>query len=209
VSSITFAGTVLGMLVFGFCSDYFSRKNALLTSTGILIITAILCTGAYGYHGSIGGLFVSLTVYRFFLGIGIGGEYPAGSVAAAEATSELKQGHRHRWFILFTNVQIDFGFVIGAFVPLVCVWICSENHLRLVWRLALGFGVFPPLSLLYLRTKLHEPEEYKHQTMKNTKVPWMLVIKFYWKRWILVASIWFMFNVNLFATPSTSLFKRC
>ncbi|KAK5281063.1 glycerophosphoinositol permease [Exophiala xenobiotica] len=197
VSSITFAGTVLGILIFGFCSDHWSRKGALLVSTGILIVTAILCTGAYGYHGSISGLFVALTVYRFFLGIGIGGEYPAGSVAAAEATGELKHGHRHRWFILFTNFQIDLGFVIGAFVPLVCVWICSDRHLRLAWRLALGFGVFPPLSLLWLRTKLQEPVEYHKETMKNTRVPWLLVIKFYWKRLAVVSAVWFMYNVKL------------
>ncbi|KAK6371283.1 glycerophosphoinositol permease [Exophiala oligosperma] len=200
VSSITFAGTVLGMLIFGYCSDYFSRKNALLASTGILIVTATLCTGAYGYQGSISGLFVALTVYRFFLGVGIGGEYPAGSVAAAEATGELKHGHRHRWFILFTNVQIDLGFVIGAFVPFVCVCICSERHLRLAWRLALGFGVLPPLSLLYLRTKLQEPEEYKYQTIKGgASVPWSLVVKRYWKRWLVVSSLWFMYNFSSYA----------
>lgn len=169
----------------------------MLTSTGILIVTSILCTGAYGYHGSIAGLFTALTVYRFFLGVGIGGEYPAGSVAAAEATAELKHGHRNRWFIMATNVQIDLGFVIGAFVPLVCVWIASDNHLRLAWRLALGFGIFPPLSLFYFRTKLQEPEEYRKQTMKNTKVPWMLVLKLYWKRWLVVATVWFIYNVSI------------
>lgn len=45
------------------------------------------------------------------------GEYPAGSVGAAESTSELKKGTRHRWFILFTNSMINGGFVTGAFVP--------------------------------------------------------------------------------------------
>lgn len=41
------------------------------------------------------------------VGIGIGGEYPAGSVSAAESTSELKSGTRDAWFILFTNSMID------------------------------------------------------------------------------------------------------
>jgi hypothetical protein len=45
------------------------------------------------------------------------GEYPAGSVGCAESTGGLKKGSRNRWFILFTNSMIDFGFVIGAFVP--------------------------------------------------------------------------------------------
>jgi hypothetical protein len=45
------------------------------------------------------------------------GEYPAGSVGCAESTGELKKGTRHRWFILFTNSMIDWGFVFGAFIP--------------------------------------------------------------------------------------------
>lgn len=120
-------------------------------------------------------MFAALTAYRFFLGIGIGGEYPAGSVAAAENTGELKEGHRNRWFILFTNFQIDFGMVAGAFVPMILALIFTESHLRAVWRMALGFGVIPPLSLLYLRIKLDEPEEFNKERMR--KFPWWLIIK--------------------------------
>ena len=46
------------------------------------------------------------------------GEYPAGSVACAESTGELKEGHRNRWFIMFTNVQIDIGFVASTLAPM-------------------------------------------------------------------------------------------
>jgi len=59
-------------------------------------------------------MFAAITAWRFFLGIGIGGEYPAGSVGCSEASGELKAGTRNRWFIMFTNVMIDWGFVIGG-----------------------------------------------------------------------------------------------
>ena len=72
ISAIAFAGTVVGQLFFGWYSDRFSRKWALMTSTVILIIFAALGAGAYGYHGSTYGLFAALTAYRFLLGIGIG-----------------------------------------------------------------------------------------------------------------------------------------
>ena len=111
VSSIVFAGTVVGMLGFGYTSDHWSRKWSLMISTIILFIFAALGAGSYGAGGNIGGMFAALTAYRFFLGVGIGGEYPAGSVGAAENTGELKHGHRNRWFIMFTNFQIDAGFV--------------------------------------------------------------------------------------------------
>lgn len=116
MSSLTFVGTVLGQLIFGYTADKWSRKNTLLVSTAILFVFAVLATGAYGAGGRPSGLFAALTAYRFLLGIGIGGEYPAGSVAAAEASGETKRGTRNTWFVMFTNVAIDWGFVIGAFV---------------------------------------------------------------------------------------------
>lgn len=187
VSSITFAGTVLGQLVFGVVSDHWSRKWALMISTIILIIFAALSAGSYGLDGSIYGMFAALTAYRFFLGVGIGGEYPAGSVAAAESTGELKKGHRNRWFIMFTNFQIDAGFVVAAIVPMILVLIFTEDHLRAVWRVALGLGVIPPLSLFYLRLKLNEPEEFNRERMH--KYPVWLIIKYYWWRLVRLAGL--------------------
>jgi MFS family permease len=109
------------MLIFGYTSDHYSRKWSLFASTIILLIFAALSAGSYGAGGSSSGLFAALTAWRFLLGIGIGGEYPAGSVGCAESTGELKSGTRNRWFILFTNVQIDIGFVVSALVPMIVV----------------------------------------------------------------------------------------
>lgn len=66
VGSITFAGTVLGMLFFGYTSDKFSRKWSLMGSTLIIVVFAILGTGAWG--PSPPQLFACLTGMRFFLG---------------------------------------------------------------------------------------------------------------------------------------------
>ncbi|KAK3655965.1 glycerophosphoinositol permease [Elasticomyces elasticus] len=166
VSSIAFAGTVVGQLVFGYTSDHYSRKWSLLVSTGILVLFAALSAGSYGAGGSHQGLFAALTAFRFLLGIGIGGEYPAGSVGCAEASGELKVGHRNRWFCLFTNTQIDLGFVIGTLVPMI-ITAARPHDLGLVWRLSLGLGVIPPLSLLYLRLNLKEPESVSREAFRH------------------------------------------
>jgi hypothetical protein len=47
-----------------------------------------------------------------------------------------------------TNVQIDFGFVISAFVPLVFLYILGEGNLNGVWRGSLGLGVLFPILVL-------------------------------------------------------------
>jgi MFS family permease len=134
----------------------------------------------------------------------LGGEYPAGSVACSEATGELKSGTRNRWFILFTNVMIDWGFVIGAFVPYLMVVICTSDHLRAAWRISLGLGVVPPLLLLYLRLRLQEPEEFKKESMKYVRIPYLLVLRYYWLRLFLVSAIWFLYD---FSTYSFGIFS--
>jgi len=72
VTSIAFAGTVLGQLVFGYTSDHYSRKWSLLVSTIILFVFAALSAGSYGAGGTLSGMIAALTAYRFLLGIGIG-----------------------------------------------------------------------------------------------------------------------------------------
>lgn len=197
VSSIAFVGTVVGIFIFGYLSDKWSRKNALMVSTTILAVFAALCSASYGAGGSTQGMFAALTAYRFLVGIGIGGEYPAGSVACAESSGEMKAGTRNRWFILFTNVMIDWGFVAGAVVPYFVVLATTEKHLHAAWRIMLAIGTVCPVLLIFARVKLKEPEEFNRESMKYAKIPYWLVLKHYWARLLVVATIWFIYDVSL------------
>ncbi|OAQ58621.1 MFS phospholipid transporter [Pochonia chlamydosporia 170] len=197
VADIAFAGTVVGQLIFGFTSDHWSRTNSLVVSTLILIIFTALATGSY-FKGEAVGMFNMLTAWRFFVGIGIGGEYPAGSVGCAESSGELKSGTRNRWFILFTNSMIDWGFVFGAFVPYVVAAACHNEHLSTIWRVSLGIGVIFPLILFLLRLRLKEPEEFAKESMRK-QTPYLLVLRFYWFRLLCVSIIWFLYDFSTYA----------
>ncbi|KAJ2966511.1 hypothetical protein NQ176_g10118 [Zarea fungicola] len=197
VANIAFAGIVVGQLLFGFLSDHWSRTNSLFVSTIILIVFTALATGSY-WKGEPEGMFNMLTAWRFFVGVGIGGEYPAGSVGAAESTGELKAGTRHRWFILFTNTMINGGFVMGAFMPFVIA--AGSSNYEVIWRTSLGVGVIFPLVLLYLRFKLEEPEDFTKNSMRRS-TPYLLVLKFYWFRLFCVSLVWFLYNVSPSSYP--------
>ncbi|KAI1866874.1 uncharacterized protein JN550_007421 [Neoarthrinium moseri] len=198
VAAIAFAGTVVGQLVFGFLSDHWSRVNSLLVSTIVLIVFTALAAGSY-WHGEAAGMFSMLTAWRFFVGIGIGGEYPAGSVSCAESSGELKSGTRNAWFILFTNSMIDWGFVFGAFVPYVVAAAASNIYYGTIWRTSLGIGVVFPLVLFLIRLKLKEPEEFSRNSMRNTKAPYRLVFKYYGFRLFIVSLIWFIYDFSVYA----------
>ncbi|KHN96128.1 MFS phospholipid transporter Git1 [Metarhizium album ARSEF 1941] len=197
VADIAFAGTVVGQLIFGFTSDHWSRTNSLVVSTLILIVFTALATGSY-YKGDAVGMFNMLAAWRFFVGIGIGGEYPAGSVGCAESSGELKSGTRNRWFILFTNSMIDWGFVFGAFVPYVVAAACHNQNLSTIWRTSLGIGVVFPLVLFLLRLRLKEPEEFAKESMRK-QTPYLLVFRFYWFRLLCVSIIWFLYDFSTYA----------
>ncbi|KAI8631325.1 MFS general substrate transporter [Xylariaceae sp. FL1651] len=198
VPAIAFAGTVVGQLVFGYTADRWSRTNSLLVSTIILIVFTALAAGSY-YHGDVVGMFNILTAWRFFVGVGIGGEYPAGSVSCAESTGELKGGTRNRWFILFTNSMIDWGFVIGAFVPYVVAAAAQNKYYSTIWRTSLGIGVVFPLILFFMRLRLQEPEEFSRNSMKNVRTPYKLVLKYYGFRLFIVSLIWFIYDFSSYA----------
>lgn len=158
------------------------------------------------------------------------GEYPAGSVGCAETSGELKEGTRNRWFILFTNTMIDWGFVIGAFVPckssssLLLVHICKiakltsclnldvvaaathDGRLTTIWRTSLGIGVVFPLILFVLRLRLKEPEEFSRESMRH-KTPYLLVLRYYGLRLLAVSIVWFLYDVCIDLGPMTSLFE--
>lgn len=201
IGSIGFVGTVVGQLSFGYISDNFDRKTGMLTANVMLIFFTLMCAVA-SWGTTVQGFFACLTVWRFFLGIAIGAEYPTSSVIASEFANQLPSGHRNRYFSWFTNAMIDFGFVVSSFVPLVLLWIFTPRHLRAAWRLSIGLGVIPPLILFFIRLKMDNSKSFKKMNMKRvnySKYPWWLIIKFYWFRLTVVSLIWFIYDFSVYS----------
>ncbi|KAJ8502929.1 hypothetical protein ONZ45_g11307 [Pleurotus djamor] len=196
LSSLGFAGTVVGMLVFGYLSDKIGRKFGMMTATAIVAVFSALSAASKGANGSFGGMLAMLSACRFLLGIGVGAEYPCGSVSASEQSEQkgISRNAQHRWFTLATNSMIDFGFVISSFVPLVLFWIFGDNHLRAVWRLSLGLGVIPALAVFVWRLNMEEPERYRKDSMKHVKIPYGLVLRRYWVQLAAVSFVWFLYD---------------
>jgi MFS family permease len=194
--SVAFAGTIVGMLSFGYLSDKIGRKFGMMSATLIVALFSALSACSAGAHGSVDGLLAMLTACRFLLGIGVGAEYPCGSVAASEQTEEpgINKNAQHRWFALATNSMIDAGFVMSSFVPLVLYWIFGDNHLRAVWRGSLFLGTFPALAVLLWRLTIQEPERYKKDSMKHAKIPYLLILRRYGVSLAAISFTWFLYD---------------
>jgi hypothetical protein len=59
---------------------------------------------------------LELTRDRFLLGIGVGAEYPCGSVAASEQSEEegVSKNAQHRWFALATSTKVFIVVLINS-----------------------------------------------------------------------------------------------
>lgn len=205
IAAIAFVGQVVGQLGFGFFVDKFGRKTGMLISCVGLIVFSILCAGSWGVGMKENPLnmFNMLITMRAFVGVFLGSEYPSGSVACAEVCQMLPPGKRNRYFIWFTNSMIDVGFVVAALVLFILLYICSvdsfpypthSDGLEATWRLLLGLGAIPPISLFFMRLKFKEPESYTKNKFKKGKTPFLLILKRYGPRLVVVSLIWFIYD---------------
>lgn len=79
-----------------------------MSATLIVVVFSGLSAASSGANGSIGGMLAMLSAMRFLLGIGVGAEYPCGSVSASEQSEEsgISKKAQHRWFALATSTYI-------------------------------------------------------------------------------------------------------
>ncbi|SPO39566.1 related to GIT1 - Glycerophosphoinositol transporter also able to mediate low-affinity phosphate transport [Pseudozyma flocculosa] len=184
-SSLVFAGTLVGMLVFGVVVDRIGRRWGMWFSSIWLTLFSILIAGAWGAGGSTGGLFAALSAYRFIL----------GSLTPSENTEsdDVKKTRQQAYFIIATNSMIDLGFVVASLVPLILLLIFGMGHLEWVWRLSLGLGALPPLIVFFFRAGMKEPEHFRKGAIKKN-VPWLLIFKRYWVRLAAVSLAWIAYD---------------
>lgn len=92
--------------------------------------------------------------------------------------------------------MLDIAFSIAWFVSLVILWIFGESRLgyNAVWRGTLGLGIIPPLILTIARFFMVEPEAYKKNSMRHTRIPYLLVIRRYWLKLAAVSIVWFIYD---------------
>lgn len=93
--------------------------------------------------------------------------------------------------------MIDWGFVLGAFVPFAVAAACENGHYTVVWRTSLGIGVLFPMFLFVLRIFIKEPEEFQRNSMRHAKTPYWLALRFYGGRLFCISLIWFIYDVSI------------
>jgi len=126
-----------------------------------MIIATILC--GLSFDTPIGIKMIAMFgIFRFILGIGIGGDYPLSAVIA----SEFATVHRRGFMMSAVFAMQGVGILVAPIVALIILACCKnsiqENYLNIdmVWRLCVLFGVVPAIAALYFRLTIPESPRY-------------------------------------------------
>ncbi|KAJ5960010.1 uncharacterized protein N7479_007160 [Penicillium vulpinum] len=195
VSNALLVGEVIGQVVVGLTCDYLGRKIAIVFTTLMIVVGGILATASHGV--TIDGMFWMMTVARGVVGFGAGGEYPASSTSASEAANDLIPKHRGPAFIMVTNFPLSFGGPFAVSIFLIVLSACQQSHYSTVWRVCFGIGCIWPLSVFYFRIRMLNSVLYRRGAIKK-HVPYILVIRYYWKALIGTCGAWFLYDFVTF-----------
>jgi MFS family permease len=139
-------GAVLGALLFGYLTDRLGRRRLFL----VTLATYSIATVASAFSWNL----LSFSIFRFFTGVGIGGEY----AAINSAVDELIPGKLRGTVDLIVNGT----FWVGATAGSLAAMFLLSNHLphgisqKVGWRLAFGIG--GSLGIIVLVLRLFVPE---------------------------------------------------
>ncbi len=137
------AGAVLGAIFFGYLTDRLGRRKL------FLLTLAVYSTATLGT--ALSWNFLSFSLFRFFTGFGIGGEY----AAINSAVDELIPGKVRGTVDLIVNATFWIGAAVGSLASLLLL---NGGFLgvNVGWRVAFGVGAVLSLGVLLLRLGVPE-----------------------------------------------------
>src|SRR5437667_3773722 len=142
LGSLTLLASGIGGVAFGFLADRVGRKRALMLS----ILTYSICSFASGLSTSI----LMLAVFRFILGLGMGGEWNTGATLVAETwPTELRAKA-----IAIVQSSWAIGYALAALVAGVVLRYYN-------WRVVFFVGVLPALVIFWMLRSVPESELWK------------------------------------------------
>ncbi|KAL0907503.1 hypothetical protein M5K25_021918 [Dendrobium thyrsiflorum] len=179
VNGVAFCGTLSGQLFFGWLGDKMGRKKVYGMTLMVMVICSLASGLSFGHTAK--SVMATLCFFRFWLGFGIGGDYPLSATIMSEYANKKTRGA----FIAAVFAMQGFGILTGGIVTLI-ISSAFKNHFKappysadhigstvpeadFVWRIILMFGAIPAALTYYWRMKMPETARYTALVAKNAK----------------------------------------
>ncbi|KAJ3033194.1 hypothetical protein HDV00_006664 [Rhizophlyctis rosea] len=163
-------GNFVGQLAFGYLGDKLGRKKMYGVELIIMIVATIGSVFSASMTRGLSVLAV-LGIWRFILGVGIGGDYPASAIITSEFANV---NHRGMMMALVFSMQ-GIGILAGGLVMLVTLAayksaiLADPLMIDYVWRIMLGLGIVPALVAIYFRLTIPETPRYTVDVIGDTE----------------------------------------
>ncbi|KAI3985237.1 hypothetical protein MKX01_022651 [Papaver californicum] len=179
VNGVALVGTLAGQLFFGWLGDRMGRKKVY----GLTLLIMVTCSVASGL--SLGdqpkAVMATLCFFRFWLGFGIGGDYPLSATIMSEYANKKTRGA----FIAAVFAMQGTGILAGGIVAIIVSAIFDKQfpapayavdakaslppESDYIWRIIVIFGAIPAALTYYWRMKMPETARYTALVEKNAE----------------------------------------
>uniref|UniRef100_A0ACD5VTQ4 Uncharacterized protein n=1 Tax=Avena sativa TaxID=4498 RepID=A0ACD5VTQ4_AVESA len=170
ITGVTFCGMIVGQLVFGWLGDKVGRKKFYGKTIMLMIMGSFLSGLSFGNTAD--GVMATLCFWRFWLGIGIGGDYPLSATIMSEYSNKRTRGT----LIAAVFAMEGFGVLAGCIVTLVVSatfqarfnppayeedpLASTPPQADYVWRIILMVGAIPAVFTYRWRVMMPETARY-------------------------------------------------
>src|SRR5436189_286339 len=142
LGSLTLAASAIGGVLFGTLADRRGRRAGIITS----VLMYSLFTAACGIAQTVW----QLAIFRFLLGLGMGGAWTAGAALVSESWPDRHRGKaiglmQSAWAIGYGGAALLSAFVLP----------------RYGWRAMFLIGGLPALAVLWIRANVEESDIWK------------------------------------------------
>jgi len=152
--TLTLLASGIGGVFFGFLADRIGRKRALMLS----ILTYSICSFASGLSTTV----LMLAVFRFILGLGMGGEWNTGATLVAETWPDELRAKA----IAIVQSSWAIGYALAALVAGVVLRYAN-------WRMVFFVGILPAIVTLWIRNRVPESPmwlDHRRMTAQDQKL---------------------------------------
>lgn len=179
VNGVAFCGTLSGQLFFGWLGDKLGRKKVY----GMTLLCMVICSIGSGlsFGRDPKTVMATLCFFRFWLGFGIGGDYPLSATIMSEYANKKTRGA----FIAAVFAMQGFGILGGGVFAIICASAFQSAfkapayeinaitstvpQADYLWRIVLMVGAIPAALTYYWRMKMPETARYTALVAKNAK----------------------------------------
>jgi MFS family permease len=179
LGSLTLIASGFGGILFGVLADRHGRRPALM---GSLLVYSVF-TFACGLSTSVW----QLGVFRFLLGLGMGGEWTSGAALVSETWPDQ---HRAKAMGLMQSAW-SIGYALAALVVAVVLP-------RLGWRAVFFIGLAPAFVALWIRRGIEESPEWRRA--KTVRHDWVTPLR------AIFSAGYLRFTLLLTALSTTTIF---